>query len=289
MQKKPVSLLQAPLLLAAILSALLLIFTPAVHTEAAETIGQTSVTVSAGSTSVSVTATAVYGANKYRYQIATDSKFTDVIDFKNKAKLTIKFNDLVSGTTYYVRARAFSKNNGGKKVLGPWSNVVSVTTTSPVTVVEKKYVVNSDILSLVGLSMDQIKAKYSSSNYKESTLQGMRTLTVINPSMTLFFNNSGCMLITTTLSQLMGKTVPSMTAEGLVRELSMGTGANLGDCEEKTITSGTILNIEYTRSYNRISGMMMIISLGKSTDGKDYLYGSASEVQIFEDEGLAIR
>ncbi len=292
MQRNTTSLFRAQFILAAILSAILLILIPSSRPEAADAIGQTSVTVSANSGSVSVSASAVYGANKYRFQIATDAGFSNIIEVKSKSKLSVKFTGLASGTTYYVRARAFNKDSSGKKSYGPWSSVASVKTTAAAsigtttTVVQKKYIVNSDILSLMGLSLDQVKAKYASTNYKEDSKEGMRILTVINPSMTLYFSNGGCFLITSTLSQLMGKAVPSITADALLADLSFGYGTTLGTCEERTDTSGTALCVNYTRSYNRISGQMVILTLGKSTDGKNYLYGSASEVQISEGSGM---
>ena len=154
------------LLPAAFLTALLMFILP-VCTAKAAVVSAPAVTATASGNKVTVSATSVAGANKYRYQISLNSSFTNIVETKSKAKLSIKFTDLDYNTTYYVRARGFYKADGSKE-FGPWSSVVTVTTgnqaaAAPAPAVKvKSYFLNTDILGLLGMSLDQVRNKYIS-------------------------------------------------------------------------------------------------------------------------------
>ena len=138
--------------------------------------------------------------------------------------------------TYYVRVRGFYKADGGKEY-GPWSTAVTVTTGSqpaaPAPAVKvKSYILNNDILSLLGMSMDQVKSKYASvTTVKVGSVSGMNTIGLGNPAIEMYFTNKGCFFLAGNLSTLVGKTVPQLTASKLLDELGINAGY-IGECQE---------------------------------------------------------
>ena len=275
------------LLPAAFLTALLMFILP-VSTAKAAVVSAPAVTATASGNKVTVSATSVAGANKYRYQISLNSSFTNIVETKSKAKLSIKFTDLDYNTTYYVRARGFYKADGSKE-FGPWSSVVTVTTgnqtaAAPAPAVKvKSYILNNDILSLLGMSMDQVKSKYASvTTVKVGSVSGMNTIGLGNPAIELYFTNKGCFFLAGNLSTLVGKTVPQLNASKLLDELGINAGY-IGECQEikEADPKKSVLTIYYQRNYGTDSGTLYIYGVSKDSSG-NIIYDGSSVIRIVE-------
>ena len=275
------------LLPAAFLTALLMFILP-VSTAKAAVVSAPAVTATVSGNKVTVSATSVAGANKYRYQISLNSSFTNIVETKSKAKLSIKFTDLDYNTTYYVRARGFYKADGSKE-FGPWSSVVTVTTgnqtaAAPAPAVKvKSYFLNNDILGLLGMSLDQVRNKYISvTTVKVGSVSGMNTLSLGNPAIELYFNNKGCFFLAGNLSTLVGKTVPQLTAVKLMEELDISAGyIGQGQEVKEADPKKSYMTVSYQRNYGTVSGTLYIYGISKDSNG-NIIYDGTSVIQIVE-------
>ena len=272
---------------AAFLTALLIFILPVCSAKAA-VVSAPAVTATASGNKVTVSATAVAGANKYRYQISLNSAFTNIQETKNKNKLSVNFTDLSYNTTYYVRVRGFYKADGGKEY-GPWSSVVTVTTGSqpaaaPAPVVKvKNYIMKNDILSLMGMSTEQIKNKFlPTTTLKVGSAGGMNTIELGNPSILMYFSTGGCFFLTTKLSTLIEKPVPQITSSRLVDDLGIN-GGYIGECQEvkDADPKKSVLTISYQRNFGTVSGTLYIYGSSKDANG-NIIYDGNSEIQLVE-------
>ena len=276
------------LLLAVFLTAVFTFILPAGIAKAAVA-GAPTISATVSGNTVSVTATAVSGANKYRYQISQDPDFFIIQETKNKNKLNIKFTDLDYSTVYYVRVRGFYKADGGKE-FGPWSSIATVTTGAKTaaapaapTVKVKNYIMKTDILSLLGMTTEQVKNKYlATTTMKVGSVSGMNTIELGNPKVEMYFNNKGCFFLSTTLSTLIEKTVPQLTSSKLVDDLGIN-GGYIGECQElkEADPKKSVLEISYTRNYGTVNGTLYIYGVAKDANG-NILYDGNSAVQLTE-------
>ena len=82
-------------------------------------------TVAAKANTATVTIKKVAGAEGYQIQYSTSKKFTKTATTK---KTSYKIKKLKKKTTYYIRVRAYTLDENGKKVYSKWTTVKKTTT-----------------------------------------------------------------------------------------------------------------------------------------------------------------
>ena len=86
-------------------------------------------TVKATATTATVTIKKVEGAEGYQIQYSTSKKFTKKTTKSATTKKTsYKVKKLKKKTTYYIRVRAYTLDENGKKVYSKWTTVKKTTT-----------------------------------------------------------------------------------------------------------------------------------------------------------------
>lgn len=86
-------------------------------------------TVAAKANTATVTIKEVAGAEGYQIQYSTSKKFTKKTTKSATTKKTsYKIKKLKKKTTYYIRVRAYTLDENGKKVYSKWTTVKKTTT-----------------------------------------------------------------------------------------------------------------------------------------------------------------
>jgi hypothetical protein len=107
-----------------------------------------------GSSTISVTWSAILNASGYRVQYATDGQFTDILGTVNVSSTSATIAGLHAGTTYYVRSMAIGT---GFDTNSAWSDVKSSTTISPPTTPAK--------LTASSITQNSMLLSWSASNH----------------------------------------------------------------------------------------------------------------------------